>query len=512
MRGSARHLLAAALLFGAAWIFTVPASAAAAAPCGAATSSSGEWPVYGHDAANTRSQPAEHALGPAQAGSLSAAWSFSTASVGDAAGFQSTPVVDRGCVFLGSTNAVMYALNASDGKLMWHRQLPLTTAGFGGGIVGAPLVSGSRVFVLVDEANSPYVAALDRTTGALLWKSAPIVSGNGYYTNASPVLANGLIVAGYSPAEGDPAATGGFALIDPATGSIEKVTPTIPPADQAQGFAGGGLWSTPAYDPATKYLYWGAGNPSSKQKQHPNTDAILKIDLSRSRATFGQVVAASPGNVDQYTDTLKTLSGNPVCAASDNPSVPYPLDDPACGQLDLDFGASANLFTDSHGTEIVGDLQKSGVYHAANADTMKPAWSRIVGVSCQVCNAASTAFDGRSIDGVGAPGGELFSLARDDGTPNWLSPIGDGAHYQSVSTADGVVYTTDGNGFLDVIDAATGDTITRIPMTVDAGAPATGLTSNGVSIAEHTVFASASELPTATGGATAGLIVAYRPG
>jgi hypothetical protein len=31
------------------------------------------------------------------------------------------------------------------------------------------------------------------------------------------------------------------------------------------------------------------------------------------------------------------------------------------------------------------------------------------------------------------------------------------------------------------------------------------------SIAEHMVFASASELPTATGGATAGLIVAYRP-
>jgi polyvinyl alcohol dehydrogenase (cytochrome) len=511
MRGIARYVLVVALACGAAVIFAAPASAVAA-PCSAAASKSGEWPVYGHDGANTRSQTAEQALGPARAASLSAAWTFSTASVGDASGFESTPVVDGGCVFLGSTNAVVYAIDAAAGKAVWHRQLPLSSAGFGGGIVGAPLVSAGRVFVLVDQANAPYVAALDRSTGALLWKSAPIVSGNGYYTNASPVLANGFVVAGYSPAEGDPTASGGFALLDPASGAIEKVTPTIPPADQAKGFAGGGLWSTPAYDPDTRYLYWGAGNPFSKTQQHPNTDAILKIDLSRSRSTFGQIVAAYPGNVDQYTDTLETLSGTPVCAVSDNPSVPYPLDDPACGQLDLDFGASANLFTDSHRTELVGDLQKSGVYHAANADTMKPAWSRIVGVSCQACNAASAAFDGRAIDGVGTPGGELFSLNRDDGTPAWLSPIGDGAHYQSVSTADGVVYTVDGNGFLDVIDAATGDTIARRPMTEDAATPTQGVTSNGVSIAEHMVFASASELPTATGGATAGLIVAYRPG
>src|SRR3954466_12184353 len=173
MRGMARCLLGAALVVCAAVIFAAPA-AAAAAPCSAKASASGEWPVYGHDAANTRSQPAEQALEPSTAASLTKAWSFSTASVGDASAFQSTPVVDRGCVFLGSTNAVVYALNAADGKLVCPRQLPRTSAGFGGGIVGAPVVSGGRVFVLVYEGNAPYVAALDRTSGALLWKSAPI--------------------------------------------------------------------------------------------------------------------------------------------------------------------------------------------------------------------------------------------------------------------------------------------------------------------------------------------------
>ena len=129
-------------------------------------------------------------------------------------------------------------------------------------------------------------------------------------------------------------------------------------------------------------------------------------------------MAAYQGNVDQYSETLQTLSGTPACAASDDPSVQYPLDDPVCGQLDLDFGASPNLFTNAQGQLLVGDLQKSGVYHVAHADTMTPAWTALVGVSCAACNAASTAFDGRAIEGVATPGGSMFSLDREAGAAN----------------------------------------------------------------------------------------------
>ncbi|TMK72990.1 MAG: hypothetical protein E6G49_06085, partial [Actinobacteria bacterium] len=68
---------------------------------------------------------------------------------------------------------------------------------------------------------------------------------DGSYTNSSPLLANGFIVAGYSPPEGDPTATGGFSLINAKTGKVVRTTPTIPPAAQAEGYAGGGLWSSP---------------------------------------------------------------------------------------------------------------------------------------------------------------------------------------------------------------------------------------------------------------------------
>lgn len=186
--------------------------------------------------------------------------------------------------------------------------------------------------------------------------------------------------------------------------------------------------------------------------------------------------------------------------------MPDPLDDPVCGQLDLDFGASANLFTTGDGTKVVGDLQKSGVYHVANAATMAPVWAALVGASCAACNAASTAFDGSSIDGVATPGGTAFSLNRSAGTTNWLSPAGDGVHYQSVSAADGVVWTVDGAANLDAFDASSGEPLVHRPLSVDAGAPVTNDTSAGVAIAEHQLFVAAGGLSYET---ATGYVIAY---
>src|SRR3954454_20967583 len=491
--------------------FASPAAAASA--CMTAPTGGGDWPSYGHDAANTRTQAEASGLGPAAVAGLRPLWAFSTRSAGDETGFNSTPVVYQGCVFVGSSGGVAYALDAKTGHVVWQRQLEAPNPGSGGVIIGAAAINGGSVVFLVDEFAAPYAIALKRSTGAVVWKSAPFAPPltssavqDGSYTNSSPVLAHGFIVAGFSPPEGEPTATGGFSLINAKTGKVVRTTPTIPPAAQAEGYAGGGLWSSPAYDPATKYIYWGAGNPNSKTKQYPTTDAILKIDVDPSRPTFGQIVASYPGNVDQYTDTLQALSQSPACEASDNPQAPYPLDDPVCGQLDLDFGAAANLCTTGDGTKVVGDLQKSGVYHVANANTMGPVWTALVGPSCFACNAASTAFDGSSIYGVATPGGTMFSLDRSTGATQWLSPVGDGTHYQSISTADGVAWTVDGDSNLDGFDAANGAPLVRRPLSVDAGAPVTNLTSSGIAIAEHQLFVAAGG---ASYSSAPGYVIAY---
>src|SRR4051812_5635561 len=77
-------------------------SAAAAAPCTTAPAGGGDWPSYGHDAANTRTQPQEADFGPTAVANLTPKWAFSTNSTGDGTGFNTTPVVYNGCAFIGS--------------------------------------------------------------------------------------------------------------------------------------------------------------------------------------------------------------------------------------------------------------------------------------------------------------------------------------------------------------------------------------------------------------------------
>jgi len=466
----------------------------------------GDWPAYGGDAHNTRSQPAESTIGAANAGSLAPAWVFSASANGGDGAINSTPVEAGGCVFATTSTGWVFALDATSGALVWKHQLSAPTPGNGGVIVGSPAVAGSAVYVLVNDtadgtpARGPYVAALDQSTGTLRWRSTPVATYVGDYTNASPVVMpvgddgdHAVVFAGFSPPEGDPQGQGGFALIDTASGAIARVTYTVPPADQPKGYAGGGIWSTPAYDPATQYAYVGTGNPYSKTVEHPNTNAILKISL-RAR-DLGAIAGSYKGNPDQYTQTLQTIASSPVCAATE--TAPTPLDDPACGQIDLDFGASANLFHAADGTLLVGDLQKAGVYHAARTTDMAPAWATIVGGPCHVCNAGSTATDGRSVFGVSAPGGAAFAL-DDAGAATWRSVAADATHYQGTSVANGVVYTFDNQGFLDLFDAASGTPVAKRPLAADIGQPAVALTSAGISIARHTVFVGVS------GGAAAG--------
>lgn len=388
-------------------------------------------------------------------------------------------------------------------------------------------VTSNAVIVFVNESGGPYAVALDRSTGSLLWQSQPVATAPGDFTNASPVVANGLVVFGYSPPEGNSTGQGGFALLDAGTGAIVKETPTIPPADQAQGYAGGGLWSTPAFDPSTGYLYWGAGNPDSKSKEDPHTDAILKIDLNRADPAFGDIVAAFQGNPDQYTSALEGLSQTPACTISDTGSIPYPLDDPVCGQIDLDFGASPNLFKNSAGETVVGELQKSGVYYALRAATMTRLWSTLVGTTCQFCNATSTALGGGAIFGVASPATSMFSIGRSSHQLRWLEPLGDGLHFQPVSFADGVAYTVDGNGFLDGISKS-GIPVLKRPLGLDTGtATGTGPTSSssGIAVAESSLFVATTSTSSLVTGFTTGqpidpgstvqgagaYVIAYRP-
>jgi outer membrane protein assembly factor BamB len=450
----------------------------------------GDWPSFGHDLSNTRSQPA---LRGSSSGDLQPGWAFSSTAGGGAGNFQSTAAVAGGCVYVGTSGNSVFALNADTGDALWT-----TTIGEGGAIGGifAVSVKYGRVFLLAGGAGGPFGAALDQDTGKVLWETAledPSSSG----VNASAVVFDGLLFAAVFGGDGDPTSHPPFFILDAFSGKILKKTYIIPKKQWKEGYAGSGMWATGVVDTEGKYLFAGTSNPYSKRLEHEHSNAILKIDLDRDRKTFGEIVDSYKGDVDQY---FQGLDDQPACQMlGDYQTAGYSV---FCAQLDIDFGASPNLFTDSEGRQIVGSLQKSGVYHAAFADSMKPAWTALLTYPSAPGNAGTSAVDAESIY-VAVNPGLLYSIDKDDGATNWTAPLTQGVSYQTVTVAGGIVYIVDNKGFLNGFDAETGTQVVNRPMAMDASDACISL-SGGVAVARNRVYATCD-----IGAAGGGWLVAY---
>ena len=486
--------------------------ATARASCAKADHPGGDWRTYGHDLSNTRTQSREKKIDPSNAATLEPKWVFDTTSqsgVLDGGGFQNTPTVADGCTYVATSTGWVFALNADTGERVWGTQLIGQGGGalIGGVIVGSPTIEDGMVFLSVSRTGSPYVAALDQETGAPLWKSTVVTTKKwDLVFNASPVYYGGKIFQGWLGVEGSGPTRGGYAILDasrncdtrsylicesPSAGAsggrIMESGWTISRKEYKKGYTGASIWCTAAVDPVEKYIYACGGNPHSEGKEARYANALLKIDGDPRRKTFGEIVDHYKGRPDQY---VSGADRQVVCDnfAEETTVIVWSV---GCLMLDLDFGASPNLFRDPSGKLLVGDLQKAGVYHAVYTDHMAPAWQTTVSAPCFACNATSGAFANGRVFTVGSPPGNLVGIGTKGATkglPQWLYPMNDAVHYQSVSTANGVVYVIDGAGNLNMVEASTGRPLMRRPISVDVGAPAPDQASQGVAIARNRVY------------------------
>jgi polyvinyl alcohol dehydrogenase (cytochrome) len=496
--------LAIVLALGA---LAVGPTAAAKGSCAKPDHPGGDWPVFGHDYSNTRNQDKEKKIGLAEAATLQPAWVFASDDAGSG-DFTGTPIVVDGCVYVGSNDGWVYAINADNGTLVWGTRVEKN-----GGINSTVAVSGGRVFASVSKVGKPYAVALDQASGDILWETE-LDDQKGSDIYSSPVVYDGFVFLGVS---GGAAELGGeeerylfqgnYSLVDEVTGRVLKKTYVIRPPDKnwkkpKDLFAGAAIWSTLAVDPSTDVGYVVSGNPFRPQKEHKYSNSILKIDLDRSNPSFGEITDHYKGTTDEYFPEFRDM---PCYDIGGNPAPWYPQGLGACMDLDMDFGASPNLFK-VDGKKVVGAGQKSGIYHLADAGSMKGLWKTIVGPPSAVGGiVGSTAFDENGIYGPLTLGGYLWSIDRASGLNRWFTPVGDGAHWGNpVAVANGVVYTVDLKGFLNAYDTTTGVQVLASPMWF-AGGSGLKVSWGGVSIARNTVYGAVG----ITGGD--GFIVAYRP-
>jgi polyvinyl alcohol dehydrogenase (cytochrome) len=417
--------------------------------------------MYGHDPSNSRN------AGPggpstAQARGLGSAWSFQSKT----GGMTGTPVVANGTVVVGSNDGGVYALDAATGAQRWQQDLKLPDQY----ISGSAAIAGSLVYVPVAARSGPVLAALSLATGKVMWSkvldtqpgadtySSPIVNGNTVYigTSGTPVE-NGRV---------NSHVRGAVVALDAANGNVVWRTYLVP-----RGYDGAGIWSTPTIDSRTQRLYVGTGN-AYHAPAHALTDSIVQLDLRTGRIL--RHFSAKPRG-DVYTDVNRRGP-------------------------DFDFGATPNLLRGPGGRTLVGELQKSRVYWAVDAKSLRPIWkrgtSRAVGARSAEA-LASTAWDGRRIYGL-SDDGEAWAITS-GGRPVWRTKPESPPNYSPVAVANGVVYTIKSQrGTLEARDARTGKPLAHIRL----GSPAWG----GVSVAGSSVFA-------VTGNDTthSGYLVAYRP-
>jgi polyvinyl alcohol dehydrogenase (cytochrome) len=442
-------------------------------------SQSGQWRIAGQNLNNTRSQPAEHSISPANVQGLSPKWIFTTG--GDVS---ATPTVAGDAVYFPDWGGNLFAVKKDSGRLIWSHKIS-DYDGVDGAISRvSPAVDGDQLIIgdilsskeAHDGAN---VIALDRVAGNLRWKTqvdshpAAIITG-------SPVVFDGVVYIGVSSSEETLAANpaypccsfrGSVVALDANNGQMLWKTFDMPDnGGRTNQYSGGAVWQPPAIDPERGTLFIGTGNNYTApadveacQNANPTAncaaaddffDAALALDLKTGQIKW----AKSLQGIDTFTVACLTPRGtNPNCPVSSSP--------------DFDLGGSGpNLVGD-----IVGFGQKSGIYWAFNPDNGNIVWSTPVGPGSALGGIEwGTATDGKRIYVAIANLNHLpYTLAPSGRKITWGSwsaldvatgkilwqtadPTVGALDIGSVSVANSIMYAGSNSGQMYALDTITG--------------------------------------------------------
>ncbi len=243
-----------------------------------------DWTTYAHDAQRTGHETLPSGSSPLgtitaqNAPSLALAWSnapdpacHTTATANAVVVDEASPLVANGLVYYADTCGYIAALNRDTGKVAWWYQAPNIPHGIDG-VLGTPVLDGTTLIVPIwgdpgncvlstlatcDRAHGGYLLALNATTGALLWQSAPLALGN---MRGEPFVLNGQVYEGISG--GDTSSgfvNGGLAVFNETTGTQIGSTLYFAPPNSTYGtYDGGSSWSPITYDGSRLLL--GTGN------------------------------------------------------------------------------------------------------------------------------------------------------------------------------------------------------------------------------------------------------------
>ena len=331
-----------------------PADAANFASTGASA-----WGGWSPGVTNARYQDAEAAgLAAADVPKLKLKWAFNLGPVTTGRG---QPAVAGNRVFFGTLAGDVYAIDAASGCVHWSFK---ATAGIRSGVTVGD-ANGVPAIFFADRSAVLY--ALNADSGELLWKNRPLNHLLAQAT-ATPQFYKGVIYIGFSSLEEslvvDPdnvccSSRGSVVALDAATGrtnwqafTIVEPAKALAPGSRFGGPSGAAIWSTPTIDEQKQALYVATGDNYSDPVTE-TSDAVLALDLKTGKLLWSRQFTQG----DSYNSACNSRTRE-NCPAEDGP--------------DFDFGQPPILvqFGDGKRALVIG--QKSGMVHAMDPDAEGP--------------------------------------------------------------------------------------------------------------------------------------------
>ena len=182
--------------------------------------------------------------------------------------FEAAPIVVDGVMFVSGWDGYVWALDATNGRLLWQYRhpIPLDVPLCCGNVNRGVAVAQGKVFLATQNGQ---LVALDATSGQQAWQQTFVDVRAGESATLAPLVVKNLVIVGSSGAEYG--VRGHIDAFEIETGRrlwrrYNVPRPEEPGGDtwggnQSWARGGGTAWITGTYDPELDLLYWGTGNP-----------------------------------------------------------------------------------------------------------------------------------------------------------------------------------------------------------------------------------------------------------
>ncbi|MCC6585237.1 MAG: PQQ-dependent dehydrogenase, methanol/ethanol family [Bryobacterales bacterium] len=432
---------------------------------------------------------------------LTPVWTFQTGVNGKN---ETTPIVDTGLMYITGPSNHAWALDLKTGRPYWHysKIVPSGVNACCGQVNRGFAALGDRLFKVNMEAS---LVALDAKTGQKIWETTIDDFKRGYSATVAPLAVKNLIVVGIAGAEFG--IRGFIDAYDADTGKRVWRFWTVPapgePGSNTWGGeswkqGGGSTWITGSYDPELDTIYWGTGNPgpdfngdvrpgdnlytcalvaldanTGKLKWHyqftphdvhdwdATSDPVL-LDIGHEGKRVKAVVMANRNGyyyaLDRSSGKLLTAKAYTQVSWADGINMTTGKPNVIPGQDPTEQGnRSCPTIGGGHNWQATTYSPKADLYYFNTTDGcqlyFKYGQEYVDGLWYQASTVAPIPEEPSS--------GSIVALKPNSGDVAWKFELTSGPSSGLLSTAGGLVFGGDREGYLFALDAATGKALWR---------------------------------------------------